>query len=366
VRHWRDWRNDLLASPRFQAFAARFPLTRGITSRRAQQVFDLVAGFVYSQILHACVELNLFEHLRVGPRKLADLQRLTGLPEEGALRLLRAASALGLLEKRDGDCYGLGPHGAALLGNAGALSMVRHHKLLYADLVDPVAMLKGEGGPTSLSRFWAYARNGAREGVSDSEVASYSELMTQSQTLVRRDVLDTISLAGVRRLVDIGGGEGAFAAEAAQRWPELGVVTFDLPPVAARAQARFEQLELSGRAKGIGGNFHSDPLPEGADAMSLVRVLHDHDDGAAQSLLNRIARFLPSGGRLIVAEPMAGIAGSEAMGEAYFGFYLMAMGSGRPRGADEIEAMLQKAGFRQVRRLRTPRPMLASVIEAIR
>ena len=110
----------------------------------------------------------------------------------------------------------------------------------------------------------------------------------------------------------------------------------------------------------------SDPLPEGADAMSLVRVLHDHDDGAAQSLLNRIARFLPSGGRLIVAEPMAGIAGSEAMGEAYFGFYLMAMGSGRPRGADEIEAMLQKAGFRQVRRLRTPRPMLASVIEAIR
>jgi demethylspheroidene O-methyltransferase len=47
MKHWRDWRNDLLANPRFQAFSARFFLTRGITRKRSADVFNLCAGFVY-------------------------------------------------------------------------------------------------------------------------------------------------------------------------------------------------------------------------------------------------------------------------------------------------------------------------------
>ncbi len=42
---------------------------------------------------------------------------------------------------------------------------------------------------------------------------------------------------------------------------------------------------------------------------------------------------LPPGGTLLIAEPMAGTPGAEAMGDAYFGLYLWAMGSGRPRSA---------------------------------
>ena len=64
LRHWRDLRNDLIADPRFQSFAARFFLTRRIAASQARQAFDLAAGFVYSQILLACAELNLFEALR--------------------------------------------------------------------------------------------------------------------------------------------------------------------------------------------------------------------------------------------------------------------------------------------------------------
>jgi len=52
------------------------------------------------------------------------------------------------------------------------------------------------------------------------------------------------------------------------------------------------------------------------------------------------------------------------MGDAYFGFYLLAMGSGRPRARDEIAAMLRAAGFSNVRTVKTPRPMLVSVLTA--
>ena len=64
---WLNLRNKLIADPRFQRWAAASPLTRFVARRRTRQLFDLCAGFVYSQILLACVRLRLFETLAEGP-----------------------------------------------------------------------------------------------------------------------------------------------------------------------------------------------------------------------------------------------------------------------------------------------------------
>ena len=56
----QDWANRLQANPRFRRFAAAFPLTRFVARRRARALFDLCAGFVYTQVLTACVRLDLF------------------------------------------------------------------------------------------------------------------------------------------------------------------------------------------------------------------------------------------------------------------------------------------------------------------
>ena len=63
----RDFYDRLLASPRFRQFATRFPLTRPMARRRVRALFDLCAGFVYTQTLLACVRLRVFEILRDGP-----------------------------------------------------------------------------------------------------------------------------------------------------------------------------------------------------------------------------------------------------------------------------------------------------------
>ena len=92
--HWLELRDRLLTSGRFQQWAARFPLTRPITRRRTRELFDIAAGFVYSQVLSACVELKLLEALARGPQSLARLSELTGLAEEPLRRLLLAATSL--------------------------------------------------------------------------------------------------------------------------------------------------------------------------------------------------------------------------------------------------------------------------------
>lgn len=357
------WRDRLLGNPRFQRAAARFPLTRPVARRRAQALFDLSAGFVYSQILYACVRAGLFDLLAEGPLSTAEVAQATGLPEAGALRLLRGAAALRLVQPA-GDDWRLGDRGAVMLGNTAIGAMVSHHERLYADLADPLALLGGSAD-TQLAALWPYAEGG-REAMPEAEVAAYSELMAASQSLLAEDILDACGVGDSRRWLDVGGGEGVFLAAALRRAPALHGTVLDLPQVAARARDRLVQCGLGVRADAVGGDMFADAWPEGADTISLVRVLHDHDDAPARQLVQRAAAALEAGGRLVIAEPMAGTPGAEAVGDGYFGFYLLAMGSGRPRTAEELSAWALAAGFSRCRELRTAQPMLARVLVADR
>jgi demethylspheroidene O-methyltransferase len=362
---WLGWRDRLLASPRFQQLAAAFPPTRPIARRRSRELFDLCAGFVYSQILLACVRLRLFQHLADGPQSVAALVARTGLGEDALRRLLDGAVTLRLVEPRGRDRFGLGVLGAALLGNGGLPDMIEHHALLYADLADPVGLLRRDDRrDTALARYWAYADNPAASALPPDAVAAYSRLMAATQAFVADEVLAVAPLAGRRGLLDVGGGEGAFLCAAGARHPRLNLMLFDLPAVAARATARFEAAGLAGRATAHGGDFRVDPLPAGADTVSLVRVLHDHDDDTVLALLRAAHRALPSGGLLVVAEPMAEAPGAERMGAAYFGFYLLAMGRGRPRTPSALYTLLEAAGFPRPRLLRSRNPLLLQVVVA--
>lgn len=357
-----DWRDRRVADPAFRRWATRFPPTRPLARRRARALFDLCAGFVYSQVLAACVRLRLFDLLGEGPQTVGRVAARTELRPDAALRLLEAAAALGLVARRSGGRYGLGHLGAAMVGNPGLAAMVEHHAVLYADLRDPVALLRGEGG-TGLARYWPYA-GGAAAGIAPAEVAEYSALMAATQPQVAEEVLGAYDLRRHRCLLDLGGGEGGFLCAAGAAAPDLRLLLFDLPGVAERARARFAAADLAGRAEAFGGDFLADPLPAGADVVSLVRVLHDQDDAGAAALLRAARRALPPGGTLLLAEPMSGTPGAEPVGEAYFGFYLLAMGRGRPRTPAEIAVLVRDAGFGEVRPRRTRTPLLTSVLTA--
>ncbi len=139
---------------------------------------------------------------------------------------------------------------------------------------------------------------------------------------------------------------------------------FDLPAVAERARQRFQSAGLTGRAHAHGGDFLQDDLPYGADIASLVRVIHDHNDGGALRILRAVRRALPVGGVLLLAEPMAAMRGAETVGDAYFGFYLLAMGRGRPRTAQRLMELVREAGFGDIRRIATDMPLQTALLTA--
>ncbi len=361
----RDRWNALVATDDFQRWSAKFPLTRPITMRRSRALFDIVSGFVYTQTLSACVELELFEFLASGARTIEEIAEHTALSPASTERLLNAAVSLRLLARRRYGRFAIGPLGAPLVGNTGVLALVRHHRLAYQDLVDPVELLRtGADYRTELSRYWSYADAPRPQSIDDTRVAAYSEIMAATLPPVAAEVLDGYDLSRHECLLDIGGGEGVFLSLVGQRHSHLELRLFDLPAVAARARQRLDAAGLGERARCLGGNFHADPLPAGADVCTLVRVLLDHDDASVMRLLHRVRAALPSGGTLLIAEAMAGAKGAETVGDAYFSFYLLAMGKGRARRASELHQMLKSAGFRKSREIATRFPIQTGLIVA--
>lgn len=360
---WRHRRDKLLTNKAFLDWATRFPLTRPVARARSRALFDLCAGFVHSQILFACVRLRLFQHLAQGPDTLGGLSARLGLSPDATRCLLEGATGLRLLERR-GDRYGLGPLGAAVIAAPGVAEMIEHHHLLYADLADPVALLRDRTTATRLGDYWPYASGGEPGGLDGDATGRYTALMTASQAMVAAEVIAAVPFRTHRCLLDVGGGDGAFLAAVARAAPSLRLMLFDLPSVASRAARRFESAGLSHRAAAFGGNFCGDALPGGADIATLVRVLHDHDDESVRQVLRAVRAALPAGGKVVVAEPMLDVAGAESVG-AYFAFYLLAMGRGRPRTAGEIAAFLQEAGFKSTRVLRARSPVITSIVEGI-
>ena len=340
-------------------------MTRPIARRRARSLFDLVAGFVYSQVLLACVRLRLFQVLAEGPQTLRELATRLSLPEDAAQRLLVAAVSLQLVERRSGGRFGLGPLGAPLVGDTAISAMVEHHAALYADLRDPVALLRGQVKNAALARYWPYAAEHASAAMAAQRVAEYSALMSASQPLISAQVLAAYPFGKHRCLLDVGGGEGMFLKAVAVQAPHLTLMLFDLPPVAELARARLADAGLAERASAVGGSFFDDLLPTGADIVTLVRILFDHSDEHALAILKAVRKALPADGTLLIAEPMAGTPGAEAMGDAYFGFYLLAMGKGRSRTAADLTTLLHAAGFGKVRLLATHMPLQTQVLLAL-
>jgi demethylspheroidene O-methyltransferase len=351
---WRRWRNRLTADPRFIAFAQAFPLTRPTARRRSRQLFDLVAGFSYSQVLYSCVQLNLFERVGQSGQTLKSLSTTITWDESKTLRLVKAAAALDLLELQ-GEKVFLGIHGAALLGQPWIMRFIAHHHLFYEDLIDPIGLLSGEKPAHHLKSFWNYSDDAKTK-------AGYTALMAASQAAVAAEILNTYDFSKHETVLDVGGGDGSFLRALGSKHPNIKRQLFDLPGVIDIAKTH----PGNGNIETYPGHFANDPLPVSADVITLIRVAHDHDDDVVRLSLRNIFQCLRNGparpSAFILAEQMSGNRNTAPVTDAYFNLYFAAMGQGRTRTPAELVEMAREAGFSRHRQLPTHNPLITSVL----
>lgn len=349
-----QWATRLIAKPSFQNWASRFPLSRRVARKDGEKLFDLVAGFVYSQTLFACVELDLFQRLAHRSETAEDLAKGSDLTTKRMTQLCDAATSIGLFRKRRDGRYALARLGAALIGVPGLMEMIRHHDILYRDLSNPVALLKDEVD-TELAAFWPYVLGETGTPPDPGAFARYSDLMSDSQALVAQETLQIVPFKGSKVVMDVGGGSGAFLRHVGNRRPDLKLVLFDLPEVVADVR----DIET------IGGSF-TNPLPKAADTITLIRVLYDHSDEKVEILLRNVLEALPVGGQIVISEPMSGGDKPNPATDGYFSFYTMAMRTGQVRSQADIAGKLSQIGFRKIQTPHSARPFVTSVVVAIK
>lgn len=361
---FRQWRSRMVANPRFQALCTQIPGVSQFAQSRANALYGLTAGFVYSQIFASCVNLGVLDILNGHILPISEISIKTGLSVDMTNRLLCAAESLGLVTEIETGFWALDDLGAVAANDPGILAMVRHHSLLYADLADPIALLKQRSRETGIARLWAYSANPEPAGIDAEDARVYSELMRVSQDAVAREVMAAHDFSIYGEVVDIGGGHGRFLSCIAAQTEAPILHLFDLPPVAAQGKLALEAEGLGPRLKVTGGSFFDSSVPAGADCYTLVRVLYDHDDDVALNILQAVRAAMRPGSALVIAEPMGGTKGAAAHVNAYFSFYLLAMASGRCRSAETLIELAKKAGFASAAMLRTGQPLYTGIVIA--
>lgn len=369
---WHDrmlaWLERLYASPRLYSFSLTNPFTRWVTRRRTQKLFDLMAGFVHTQVMLGCIRLDLFKMLHQAPADLQQIAARVNMPAPVLQRLLLSAVSLGLLECRSQSRFGLGPLGVPLATHDGIAAMIEHNHLLYADMQDPVGFLNN-AWQGDMAAYWPYAHDAqAATRAAQDKFSRYSDLMAASQGFVVEEILSSYFFDEHQCVLDVGAGKGRFACDMAAHAPHLKVKLFDLPPVLELAKNNVQQRGMSERMSFYPGSFLHDELPQGADLVTLVRVAHDHPDDVVKQLLQKIHAALPLGGVLLLAEPMAQTLSASQSGsaqaDAYFHFYLLAMGAGRLRTPEELMRLMAEVGFGQIEHLPNAMPIHAQLIVA--
>jgi hypothetical protein len=266
-------------------------------------LMQLTTGFWAFKTLAAAHELDLFTRLsETGGTTSAELADTLGIEQRPAEMLLAGCAALGLLET-DGGAY----VDSALAEDY----LVRGKPYYFGGFVQMLdqRLYPGWGKLTEAIRTnrpttWDPDRQASLfEGADPDMLAVFWEAMHSLSTFTARSLGEAVDLSAFRRLLDVGGGSGAYDIELCRRYPDLNATVYDLPFVAEIAARKVTDAGLAERIDTVGGDFFADPaFPPGHDAILLSMIMHDWDEERDRTILTKCWQALPTGGVVIISE----------------------------------------------------------------
>lgn len=133
-------------------------------------------------------------------------------------------------------------------------------------------------------------------------LAVFWQAMHSLSAFTARVLGETLDFSAYRRLLDVGGGSGAYDIELCRRYPDLRATVFDLSFVCEQAAKNVADAELSDRIATTSGDFFADELPGGHDVILLSMIMHDWSEEHDRDILRKCFQVLPSGGAIVICE----------------------------------------------------------------
>jgi hypothetical protein len=312
-----------------------------------ESVATLINGYQTSQMLHVAAKLRIADLLKDGPRSTAELATAAGAHEDSLYRLMRTLASLGIFTESQGRRFELNPAAQYLRSDAqGSLRVL-------AEIVGEEWMWRPWGALLESARSGKTAFNHLYgEGTFD-WFAKHPEAgrlfdagQAGSTSATAKAVTDAYDFSNVRRVVDVGGGDGTLLAAVLRANPATTGVVFDLPGVVAAAKNTFDR-SLIARAEFAGGNFFT-AVPSGAELYLMKLILHDWNDGDCQKILVNLRRAMAATSRVVVAEDLV-CGPNQACPAKQRDINMLVRTGGRNRTEQEYRDVLTRGGFRTTR-----------------
>lgn len=154
-------------------------------------------------------------------------------------------------------------------------------------------------------------------------------------------------LADAARLLDVGGGSGAFSIAAALHEPRLRCTVLDMPVVCEVAREYAQRFGVANRIDVLAADMFVEPWPS-CDRVFFNDIFHDWNDERCRMLAARAYAALPRGGRVLVHEMILSDTNLGPLAASSYTMCMLFHTEGRQRSARDLSAMLAGAGFSSV------------------
>jgi hypothetical protein len=178
------------------------------------------------------------------------------------------------------------------------------------------------------------------------------------------DIVAAYDFGGLEWLVDVGGGGGTLLAAILRAAPGLRGTLVDRPAALGPARERLAADGLAERAECLAVDFFAAPLPHGADAYLLSRVIHDWEDADAARILTACREAMTDDSRLLLVESILPERASALPAAIRVDLHMLILMGARERTAAEYRALLAESGFTVIEVHPTHSPVGLGVIEA--
>ena len=309
-----------------------------------QALRRLINGYQVTQAIHVAATLGIADLLGDGPLSSDELAARASAHPRSLHRVLRALASVGVLHEGDDGRFALTEIGEGLrsdaaepLGGWAAYVGGPAHFSAWGALLH--AVRTGENAFQSVhgANVWEYRAEHPEDG------AVFDRAMTDVSRRANRELLEAYDFGRFERVVDVGGGHGAFLAAVLAAHPATRGVLFDQPHVVADAAPVLEAAGVSERCEVIAGSFF-DTVPPGADAYLLKAIVHDWEDDDAVRILRNVRSAATDGATVLVVERELG-APNENPDAKFSDLNMMVGPGGRERTRDELATLFAAAGF---------------------
>ena len=314
-------------------------------------LMQLATAFWAFKTLAAASELDIFTRISgtagTTPGEFSAAHSLAARPAE---MLLTGCASLGLLEKRDGR-YCNTPLAQTFLVRGAPYYFGGYVEMLDRRLYhgwDKIIEALRNNHPTT----WDPAKQKSLfDGVDPAMLSTFWGAMHSLSIFTARALGEAVDFRGWNRLMDVGGGSGAYDIELCLKYPHLRATVYDLPFVAGIAQSNIVKAGLGDRIRTAPGDFFNDSaFPAGHDVILLSMILHDWDEQQNREILAKCFQALPSGGAVLISELLVNDEKTGPPPAALMSLnMLIETQGGRNYTAAEYNTWLRETGFHDIR-----------------